>query len=138
MAVRFLIVASPVSMVAVFITLVMLAAVILAIASLVMRYIDIVVPPIAHEIDRLAAGIIFAAVLAPVFRMTRRHMHVDGLSYDVNRRGTNHDGSCVNAFRLRKISDVNASIKARLADTDRHTDIGCLCRGGDKGYHDGK
>ena len=50
----------------------------------------------------------------------------------MNRRGPNHDGSCVNKFRLRKLSDVNASIEAGLADTDRHTDIGRLCRIGKK------
>ena len=55
MAVRFLIVASPVSMVAVFITLVMLPAVILAKASLVMRYLclqgDISVKRLYRHVD---------------------------------------------------------------------------------------
>ena len=34
---------------------------------------------IAQEIDRLAAGVIAAAVAAPVARMAGRHPHIDGL-----------------------------------------------------------
>lgn len=116
-----------VPMLAVLMFLFFLPFVILAITSLMLRYIDIIVPFIPHEIDRLAAGIIFAAVLAPVFLMTRRHMEVDRLSNNVNRCGPNHNGLCVNELGLRKVTDINATIKTRLADTDRHTDIGCLC-----------
>jgi hypothetical protein len=104
----------------------MLSVVILAIPRLMMRYIDIVVPPITHEIDRPAASIIFAAVLAPFFLMTRRYMHVDRLINNAGRRGLNHNGPCINKLGLRCVSYVNAAIKARLADADRHTNIGCL------------
>lgn len=34
---------------------------------------------IAQEIDRLAAGVVAAAVAAPVARMAGRHPHIDGL-----------------------------------------------------------
>ena len=34
---------------------------------------------IAKEIDRLAAGVVAAAVAAPVARMAGRHPHIDGL-----------------------------------------------------------
>jgi hypothetical protein len=37
----------------------------------------------------------------------------------------NHDGSCVNDLGLRSVSDVNAAIKAGLADAERHTDTRC-------------
>jgi hypothetical protein len=126
-AIDFLIVTVTMPMIVVFVSLVMLSALILVITRLMMRNIDIIVPLIPHEIDRLAASIIFAAVLAPVFLMTRRHMEVDRLSNNVNRCGPNHNGLCVNELGLRKVSDINATIKTRLADTDRHTDIGCLC-----------
>jgi hypothetical protein len=58
------------SMMAVLLFYIMLSAVFFGITRLMMRYIDIVVPPIMHEIDRTAAGIIFMAMLAPFFLMT--------------------------------------------------------------------
>jgi hypothetical protein len=105
---------------------------------MVLRHIDIFVPPVAHEIDRSAAGIIAVAVSAPVFRMTGRHAHVDRLIDNAGWHGPDHDGSRVNELRLRIVSDVDAAIKAGLADTDGHTDIGSVCRASDKGYHDGE
>ncbi len=129
-----------VSMVAVFLVLVMLAALILAMpmTCLILRHINIVVPPVTHEIDRLAASIVFAAVFAPVFLVTGGHMKVDGLMNNTDRRGVNHDGLCVNEFGLRIVPDINTAVEARLADTDRHTDIGCLRRDGKKDHHDGE
>ena len=126
-AMEFLFVAFTMPMIAVLVSLVFLPVVILAIPRLMMRHIDIVVPPTLHEIDRSAASIIFSAMLAPVFLMTRRYVQVDWLINDTDRRVPNHDRSCVNEFGLRKVSDVNVAIKARLAYGDRHTDIGCLC-----------
>ena len=85
----------------------------------VMRHIDIVVPFVAHEIDGSSASIIFCAVFVPVFLMTRRYVHIERLLYyDAPRRGSNHDGSFVNEFRPRSVPNINAPIKARLADTD--------------------
>ena len=119
-----LIVASVMSMIAV----VAIMAVSLG-TGMMLRYIDILVPPVAHEIDGVAAGIISVAVSAPVFRMAGRDPHVDRLSND-DRRGPNHNRSRVYDFRLRKASDVDAAIKTRLADTDGHTHIGSLrCSG---------
>ncbi len=81
---------------------------------LVIRHIDIVVPP--------------------VFHMTGRYVVVDGLRYDIHR--PNQYGLWVNDYRLIEVSDVYSTIKAGLTDTDGHTDIGCLCRRGDKDCHD--
>ena len=114
-------------LIALFVSLVLLPVMILAITRLMMRHVYIVVPTITHEIDRLAASVIFAAVLAPVFLMTRRYVQVDWLVSSTSRSMPDLNGSCVNEFWLRIVSDVNAAIKTRLADADRHTDISCLC-----------
>ena len=123
---------------AVFMSLVMLSAMLLRITCLLMRYIDIVVPSVFYKIDGAAAGIVFAAVLAPVLLMTGRHVHVKGLINDTDRYGMNHDRSCVNEFRMGKTPYVKATVKAGLGDTDRHPDIGGVCsRGDNKDDHDG-
>ncbi len=94
---------------------------------LLMRNIDIVVPFILYEIDRMAAGVVLAAVLAPVLRMAGRHMHINWLINDTDRYGMNHHRSCVDEFRLGKTADVNAAVKARLVDTDRDSNVGAKC-----------
>jgi hypothetical protein len=43
----------------------------------VSRYILIVVPVIAHKVDRPTARVVLRAMLAPVFLVARRHMQVD-------------------------------------------------------------
>jgi hypothetical protein len=129
----FLIVASVMSMIA--------AVLIMAVSldtGMVLRHIDILVPPVAHEVDGVAAGIISVAVPAPVFRMTGRHSHVDRPCNN-HGRGPNHDRSRVYDFRLRKASYVDAAIKTGLADTDGHAHIGTLRRRGcNERYHHGK
>jgi hypothetical protein len=104
-------------------------------ACMVLRHIDIPIPPVAYEIDGVTAGIVSVAVPAPVFRMTGRDAHVDRLSDD-DRRRPNHDRSRVQDLRLWKASDVYAAIKARLADADGQAHIGGICRGGDQSDHD--
>ncbi len=126
---------------AVIVSLVFLSAVILSVSRLILRHIDIVVPPVTHEVDRLSAGIIFAAVLAPFLLMTRRHVDVDRLIDNAGRCRPDHDRLCVDEFGSRIVSNVNAAIKTGLADADRHADIGCLrCDGEkkDKGHKNGK
>lgn len=103
---------------------VMLVVVPLPMTRLILGYINVIIPSIAHEIDGAATGIILGAVLAPVFLMTGRYVQVDRLIDNPGRSCMNHDGFCVDNFRLRIISDVNVAIKAGLADTDRHPDIG--------------
>lgn len=103
---------------------VMFVVVPLPMTRLILGHINVIVPSIAHEIDGTATGIILGAVLAPVFLMTGRYVHVHRLIDNPGRSCMNHDGFCVDNFRLRIISDVNAAIKAGLADTDRHPDIG--------------
>jgi hypothetical protein len=115
-----------VTMFAVFMSLFMFSAIFLRITYLLMRHIHIIVPFFLYEIDRVAAGIVFAAVLALVFRMTGRYMHINWLINNTDRYGMNYDRSCVNEFRLGKTPNVNAAVKAGLGDTDRHTDIGCV------------
>jgi len=123
----YLVVSFTLPVIALSVSLVFFPAVIFAMLRLIMRHIDIIVPTIPHEIDRLAAGVIFAAVLAPFFLMTWGYVQVDWLVNSTGRSLPDHDGSCVNEFGLRGVSDVNAAIKARPADAYRHADIGCPC-----------
>ena len=114
-------------LITVFVSLIILPFVFLAVSRLVLRHIDIVVPPITHEIDGLAASIVFAAVLFPVFLMAWRYVQVDWLGNTTATSLPNYYRLCVNELWLRKVPNVNVAIKARLADADRHADICCMC-----------
>jgi len=91
--------------------LVMSPVTIFATMCLIMRHIDIIVPLIFHEIDRSVTGVVLTAMLAPFFLMTGSYVQADWLINNTGRRPSNHDGVCVNDFRLRCVSDVNAAIK---------------------------
>jgi hypothetical protein len=93
----------------------------------VTRDIDVVVPVVAHKVDRAAASIIFSAVLAPFFFMSGGHMQVHRFLYNVMRCRLNHNGPWKYESWLRKIPDIEAAIKTRLANTDRNTNISGLC-----------
>ncbi len=103
---------------------------------LIIRHVDVTIPPVANEINGTAASVVFVAVLAPMFLMTGRHMHIDGLIDNANWRGLNYDWLRVYDFRPGSVTDVNSAVETRLADTDRNTDVGCLRRDGNKHYYD--
>jgi hypothetical protein len=67
----------------------------------------------SYEVHRPIAGVILAAVLAPILRMTRRHVQVDG-----RRRGRlrlDQHRLCIDDGRRRGVADLNLAI-----DTGRH------------------
>jgi hypothetical protein len=57
----------------------------------VARHVHFVVPAIFLEVDLLFTGIAFAALLAPILRVARRHLEVDRLAYRVHWRSLDHD-----------------------------------------------
>ena len=95
----------------------------------IVRDIHFVVPVILHEIDWPVTGVIFMAVFAPVFGVTRRHMEIR--RPDADGRALDDDGIAVDQSGLRiGIADVDAAIKTGLADGDRDADVGSKRRGG--------
>lgn len=46
----------------------------------VVRYVAIAVPIVAHEQDRPVAGVVFAAMPAPIPLITRPHVQINGIA----------------------------------------------------------
>ena len=66
----------------VFVALAMTLGMALAFVLLtVARNVNVVVPVVSHEVDRLAARVVLLAMLPPVLRMTRGHAQVDRLRH---------------------------------------------------------
>ncbi len=107
--------------------IIMMLATTPAVALAVARHVLMLVPVILHEIDRLATGVVLAAMLAPVLSVTRRYVEIDRLAYHAQGHRLDHDRLRVDQLRLREVADVDAAIEARLADLHRYTDIGGKC-----------
>jgi hypothetical protein len=100
-----------------------IAIVIIVMVMPVARDVFVVIPIVAHEVDRSPASVVFRTVLAPVLLVTRRHMQVDRLYRNVLRRPHNYDRLRVDDRRPRNVANVNLSVKAGLAYCDRDTYI---------------
>ncbi|MFM2118976.1 MAG: hypothetical protein RL722_444 [Pseudomonadota bacterium] len=81
--------------------------------------VDVVaVPVIAHEIDRHAAGPVFAAMPLPVAAVFKRYPEVDRLgAWKAGWRGNDHWLGHVDLWG-RAVADVHPAIDAGLADLD--------------------
>ena len=102
-------------------------AVAVSMSRLIFRYIDVVIPLIAHEIDGPATGIVFTTMFSPMFFVSRRDMQIERGMRHTHRHGTDHDRLRINDLWPWKVSDVDLAIKAWLTNADRHADIGGLC-----------
>jgi hypothetical protein len=106
--------------------------VVAAVLTLVSRHVFIVVPVIAHEIDRPAAGVVLRAVFAPVFLVARRHVQVERRGREELRHLLDHHRLGINNWRLRNAADVDLSEESGLADSDRHANIAGKGRAADR------
>lgn len=107
-----------ISMPTVTVTLVIIAS------MAVMRDVFVVVPVVAHEVDRYTACIIFCAMLSPVLFMPGRYVQVDRLGRNIRRRAYDHDRLGINNRRARNIANVDLSVETWLPNGDRHAHIG--------------
>ena len=96
-------------------------------ALLIARHVFAFVPAILNEIDALAAGAVFVAVMAPVLGMAGRDAQVDRWAMD--RDALDQNRLAVDDRRAGVAADVDLAIETGLADADRDTDIGSVGRG---------
>lgn len=77
----------------------------------------------AHEIHRLAAGTVLAAVACPVLGVAGWHAHVDGALVHGDRRLLDDDRLGVDQRGL-LVADVDTAIKAGLGHADADANVG--------------
>lgn len=93
----------------------------------VARGVFVGVPMVLHEVDPFAAGLVLAAVLAPVLGVAGRDAQVDG--WAVHRYALDEGRLRIEEYRRRVAANVDPAIKPGLADADRYANIGGECRG---------
>jgi hypothetical protein len=110
------------------------SAVILAITMpfLIIRNILVFVPVVVDKENPFAAGVVLAAMLAPMFGMARRNAQVNGRA--VHRYPTlNDDRTTVDHPGLGEVADVDVAVKPGLADAHRNANVASERRGGKSG-----
>jgi hypothetical protein len=101
----------------------------LAMAFLIMRNIFMLIPVVLHKIDALVAGVVLAAMPAPVLRVVWRYVQVDRRAVQ---RCPIHDARLrIDQLRPREIADVDMTVETGLTDAERYADIGAKNRGSD-------
>jgi hypothetical protein len=89
---------------------------------LVSRNILAFIPAVPHEIDPLAAGLVRAAIPAPVLRLAGRNVEIDRRTH--NRHPLDDHWLPVDELWRRITTDVHVTIEAGLADADRYANLG--------------
>jgi hypothetical protein len=99
----------------------------------IVRNVGIGVPVMPNEVDRLAAGVVFAAVMAPIVLIAWADVQIDRRRQWVATNTYAYDGRAIDEARRRRIADVHASVKAGVAQADggRHLCERCAahCQG---------
>src|ERR1700722_14785206 len=80
--------------------------------------ISIGVPVMPDEVDRLAAGVVLAAVMAPIALIARPHMQIDRRRQHAAIDAYAHYGRAIDEARRRGVADIHASVEARVAQVD--------------------
>ena len=88
----------------------------------IMGNVGIGVPIMPDEVDRLAAGVVFATVMAPIALIAWAHMQIDRRRQDAASNAYAHHGRAINEAGRRRVADIHASVKSRVtkADGDPH------------------
>jgi hypothetical protein len=92
----------------------------------IVRSVSIGVPVMPDEEDRLAAGVVLAAVMAPIALIAWAYMQIDRRRQHAAMNAYAHDGRAIDEAGRRRVADIHASVKAGFAQADggRHL---CEC-----------
>ncbi len=101
-----------------------LALLLLVLVVAVVRDVDVVVPILLHEVDRLTTRVVLAAMLPPIFRVAGRDMKVNRSAHNANRYRLNDYRLGIDQLGRWNIANVNATIVPGFADVNRHAYFG--------------
>lgn len=98
------------------------------VTTLVATPLIVIIASDPDEVHRLAASVVLAAMLGPLFGMARWYMKIEWRLLDQNCGALNDDRLCIDQRRRWRVANVDAAIDARLQlPRDCGADIGDLC-----------
>ena len=80
--------------------------------------VSIGVPVMPDEVDRLAAGVVLAAVMAPIALIAWAYMQIDRRRQHAAMNAYAHDGRAIDEAGRRRVADIHASVKSGIAQAD--------------------
>ena len=81
----------------------------------IVGHVGMCVPVMPDEVDRLAAGVVLAAMMAPIALIPGAHMQIDRRRQFAALDANTHDGRAIDEAGRRRVADINASVKSGVA-----------------------
>lgn len=110
------------------IVVVMIVAVVAVVAVIVPMFVTMVftivgnvsigVPVMPDEVDRLAAGVVLAAMVAPIALIAWAYMQIDRWWQCAAMNAYAHDGRAIDEAGRRRIADIHAPVESGVAQVD--------------------
>jgi hypothetical protein len=86
----------------------------------IMGNVHFVIPIVPHEVDRLAARVVFMAVLTPLLFVAGRNVQVDRLLHHAYPHWLDNHRLGEHQLWLREVAYIDVPIKTRLTDRYRY------------------
>jgi hypothetical protein len=114
----------PVMMFVAVISVLIAAIGVISVVLTIMGNVGIVVPIISNKVDRLAAGVVLATMLAPIPFMSGPHVKINRGWQRFTATPYGNDRRTINESWRRSITDIDSAKKTGLTDVDRDCDVG--------------
>jgi hypothetical protein len=104
--------------------IVIVMMIVAVVAVIVMMVIAIVgnvsagVPVMPNEVDRLAAGIVLAAMVAPIALISRANVQINRWRQHAAMNAYAHDGRAIDEAGRGRVAEIHASVEAGIAQAD--------------------
>ena len=89
----------------------------------IVGYVGMGVPVMPDEVDRLPAGVVLAAMVAPIALIARAHMQINRRRQRAALNTYAHNGRAIDEAGRRRIADIHAPVKSRVAQVDGHSHL---------------
>jgi len=104
-----------------------IAAMLVPMVFTIVRNIGIRIPVMPDEVDRLPAGVVLAAMMAPIALVTRAHMQINRRRQYSAVNSYANDGGAIDESRCGRIAHIDPSIKSGVTQVDRRRHLGKRC-----------
>jgi hypothetical protein len=113
-----MIVAMIVAVIAVIAVIAVVVPMLVTMMFTIVGHVGIGVPVMPDEVDRLAAGVVLAAMVAPIALIAWTHMQIDRRRQLAALNTDAHDGRAIEEAGRRRVADIHASVKSGIAQAD--------------------
>jgi hypothetical protein len=115
---------APVTMFVAVVAVLIAAIGVISVMLTIVGNVGIVVPVISNKVDRLAAGVVLATMLAPIPFMSGPHVQINRGWQRFTATPYGNDRRTIDESWRRRIPNLDSAKKTGLTDVDRDSDVG--------------